>query len=677
MTKNKELFLFITIGIIFYLFVEVLTNFVLYINAVIFLQWKDLSVVLLWIIIYLSVIFGEIIIFSLHKINENSKIYILVLLIACFRILTQFYFIGEIYLLFITALFISILIFFTEIFLLFRRVDYFQDYQLIIGGIIFGLGIHFFLLILNMSSNLTVNILKIPFTFAFVAVLFYFNQLLFKPNLMRNERKNIEVGKESPMNNQMSLIHFILFGILLFLCVSWIFNPMSLAAYDVIILNWYIYGFLYYSLIILATSLISFFFIRNILNGDNRDFIKKVLIISNAVFCAFNCLALFIIDTEYTILSTIYTTILAVISVFTLLFNISYLIHYYTFPSRSKSYAGIVIFFFSFAFSYAVAIIFTWSEYRSLLISVLILSAVYFVLFIGVEIRKITNLRIEVKEIINRNKLFGAIFIIIFGINIVSFSIIVYQRRFEAPSEGNPTIMVWNIHNGIGLDGKFDLDRLIDEIKEYDPDILGLNEVDMGVMKTSFVDITSYFAQKLNMYCFYGPTFFKHYGNAILTKYPFEKVETIDLPCSDEVKGEPRGVIRAEIKIDGDLWTIYINHLSTKVEDRLLQVPFIIEELIDKHKFERVIWMGDFNLRPPDADDNQGEYLLINETSDLEFRDSHKYLDPDPELTGGLDSNAVPSNRIDYIFCSPDLVPLDAIVHCSVASDHCAVITEF
>jgi endonuclease/exonuclease/phosphatase family metal-dependent hydrolase len=82
--------------------------------------------------------------------------------------------------------------------------------------------------------------------------------------------------------------------------------------------------------------------------------------------------------------------------------------------------------------------------------------------------------------------------------------------------------------------------------------------------------------------------------------------------------------------------------------------------------------MGDFNFRP-----NSEEYPLINGTSALNFTDTHEFLNPPAGLTGGLDNNAVPSNRIDYIFSSPDLIPVNKEVHCSVASDHCAVITEF
>jgi len=42
------------------------------------------------------------------------------------------------------------------------------------------------------------------------------------------------------------------------------------------------------------------------------------------------------------------------------------------------------------------------------------------------------------------------------------------------------TIMTYNIRHGLGVDNIFDFSRVIETIKEVDPDILILNEVDQG-----------------------------------------------------------------------------------------------------------------------------------------------------------------------------------------------------
>lgn len=670
MTENKDLAVFIVFGISIYLFIEAFTNFALYINAVIFLRWKDLSVVLGWIILYLFVLFGIITSFSLKKLTNSQKIYILLFIIPAFRILTQVYLIGEIYLLFLTVLFASLLLILIEFFIMTKESNI--NSRTLLGAIIFGIGIYLFLLTLNLTSNLSVEVLKIPIVITFTVILLILNIKSFNPkSYLERERPHLDTSGENTL--ELPIIHFFLFGILLFFGLSWLVNPMSLAAYDIYILNWYEYSFMYYTIIIMSALITSYFLMDYLLKKVELLVLRRVLILFNAIFCGINCLALFIIDTESTILSTIYLSILTCISIFTIVLDLGFILERYTLKNRKKRLFGIIVLIFGFVFSYAIAIIFTWSLYLSLLITTLILAAVYFGIFMGIEIRNVSRHKKVLMGGPNRNKIFSLVFIILLALNISAIALITLQRSYEAPSSGNPTIMSWNIHNGIGSDGEFDLDRIIEEIKEYNPDILGLNEVDMGVMKTSFVDITSYFAEHLDMYYFYGPTFFKHYGNAIFSKYPFEEVETIDLPVVEGIHSEPRGVIKAKVDIDGEIWTIYVNHLATNEEHRKEQVPFVVE-LMEEEDFERVIWMGDFNMQP-----DSKPYELVNSTSNkIQLRDTHFYLG-DPKDTGGFDPNNdfKPTNRIDYIFCSPDLIPTKVKVHWSLASDHCAVVAEF
>jgi endonuclease/exonuclease/phosphatase family metal-dependent hydrolase len=212
---------------------------------------------------------------------------------------------------------------------------------------------------------------------------------------------------------------------------------------------------------------------------------------------------------------------------------------------------------------------------------------------------------------------------------------------------------------------------LIEQIKRQDPDVLGLNEVDLGALKTSFIDIGSYFAHKLNMYYFYGYTFYKHYGNVLLSKYPILNAEIIKLPLNVS-SAEPRSMIKANLEINSSLWTVYVTHLSTKKDDRIEQVKAIVNEM-NESTFEKIVWMGDFNFEPTDL-----EYSLINSTiSSLNFTDTYSKLNTDPGYTGHFDDEFEPQKRIDYIMCSTDLTPLESEVYCSEASDHCAVITQF
>jgi len=307
----------------------------------------------------------------------------------------------------------------------------------------------------------------------------------------------------------------------------------------------------------------------------------------------------------------------------------------------------------------------------SLLINVIILlgtGGVLISIIEGINFSKLMK-RNELTFQFNR-KSTGILFVGVLILSGVSCVIITTQRVKANPGAEDPTFMTWNIHNAIGVDDSFNLDRLVDAIKREDPDVLALNEVDMGALKTSFVDIASYFAHKLNMYYYYGYSFYKHYGNALLSKYPIINAEIIELPLI-VTSAEPRSLIKAKMEINSSFWTVYVTHLSTKSADRLAQVPFIVNQ-INQETFERTVWMGDFNFEPTDT-----EYGLINSTTPLNFTDTYSYLNSDPGYTGHFNDDFVPQKRIDYIMCSPDIIPTLSDVTCSIASDHCAVITKF
>ncbi len=667
MIKTKEIEFLLIIGFVTFFFIEAVSSFANYLNWVIFQNISNLSYVIPWIAIYLVVLLGEIIIFSTKLVKDTLRLYVLIFIIIGLRVLIQFYITAELFLLFVTALFITSPITLMELFKLSMNSEELNDYRLNIGGLLIGFGIHLFFLNLLISSTLSTDIMKIPFIFTFLALLVIFNQTIFNPkNRVVNENP-----KSDEKKSEIGVIKLFLFGILFYLSITWIFNPMAIAAYDVMILYVVPFGFLYYSLVLGISGVVSFFLVSKNILKNNKDSIKKLLILLNAIYAGLNCLTILFLDSDATLLSTIYLTILTFLGVLTIIFDLSYLFHYYSLPTKIKAFTGLIAFILGFAASYAIFLVVSWAVYETMLWTIFTLSLVFFGLFILNELIKIGKLKIDTRLSLENSKPIGFLLLLLLGFNIIPIIKTTLTRTYATPSEGNPIIMTWNIHNAGGVDDKFDIDRIVEEIKGYDPDILGLNEVDMGALKTGFIDLASYIAYKLNMYFYYGPTFIKHYGNAILSKYPFYSVENIGLPRVLEEDKEPRAVIKAKFAINSEIWTVYVNHLNTKKYDRLLQVPFIVNKMAEE-TFENVIWMGDFNFQP-----NSEEYSLINGTSTLKFRDTHDFLYDPPSLTGGFDENNQPTNIIDYIFCSPDLIPIEGIVHCSLASDHCAVITKF
>ena len=82
-----------------------------------------------------------------------------------------------------------------------------------------------------------------------------------------------------------------------------------------------------------------------------------------------------------------------------------------------------------------------------------------------------------------------------------------WQKKTE-----NIKVMTWNIHKGVGIDNQYDIDRISSVIKNNNPDIIGLQEVEE--------DIVADIADELDMEYFFGSDFDDDEGNAILSKYP-------------------------------------------------------------------------------------------------------------------------------------------------------------
>jgi endonuclease/exonuclease/phosphatase family metal-dependent hydrolase len=46
------------------------------------------------------------------------------------------------------------------------------------------------------------------------------------------------------------------------------------------------------------------------------------------------------------------------------------------------------------------------------------------------------------------------------------------------PGASTVRVMTWNIHGGMGPDGRHDLDRMLTLVRRADPDVLALQEID-------------------------------------------------------------------------------------------------------------------------------------------------------------------------------------------------------
>ena len=152
----------------------------------------------------------------------------------------------------------------------------------------------------------------------------------------------------------------------------------------------------------------------------------------------------------------------------------------------------------------------------------------------------------------------------------------------------------YNIHRGVGLDRRRDLDRIARVIGEMAPDVIGLQEV-VRVNGVPDADQARYLAAALGMTVVMGetrPFGDGTYGNAVLTRLPVLGSSRCDLSCDGR---EPRGALRVDLGVDDTAVHVFNCHFGLAFHERRAQIELL-------HTFLRAtdcegprLLMGDFN----------------------------------------------------------------------------------
>lgn len=109
-------------------------------------------------------------------------------------------------------------------------------------------------------------------------------------------------------------------------------------------------------------------------------------------------------------------------------------------------------------------------------------------------------------------------------------------------------VLSYNIHHAEGVDGKLDLERIANVIRDAKPDLIALQEVDRNTKRTNNADQAQQLAELTGMHYCFGPNIDLQggqYGNAVLSRWPIVQYKNHLLPCLNN--GEQRGVIDAVV----------------------------------------------------------------------------------------------------------------------------------
>jgi endonuclease/exonuclease/phosphatase family metal-dependent hydrolase len=244
------------------------------------------------------------------------------------------------------------------------------------------------------------------------------------------------------------------------------------------------------------------------------------------------------------------------------------------------------------------------------------------------------------------------------------------------PSGVSSRILTYNVHRCLGTDGRLSPPRIAEVIASCAPDIVALQELDVGRLRTGGVDQAHAIASELGMQFHFHPALKvmeELYGDAILTARPSRLVKAGALPALLRwPKLESRGALWAAIDM-GDIHLQVINtHLSLNRPERTQQVESLLgnEWLGDPRCQDPVLLVGDFNATPR----SRGYRRIIGQ-----YRDGQLAIGSgSPRATFPA---YLPVLRIDHVFVSQSVKVLNAEVVrtplARVASDHLPLVVDF
>lgn len=242
-------------------------------------------------------------------------------------------------------------------------------------------------------------------------------------------------------------------------------------------------------------------------------------------------------------------------------------------------------------------------------------------------------------------------------------------------------VMTYNTHGCVGTDGKCRPERIADLIRRFSPDVVALQEVDVGQQRSGSLDQALRIAELTNLSAHFTSARNVgegRYGNAILTHHPYELRAEGILPVR---RGEVRAAQWLRLAIGQGHLDVVNTHLSLHFLERLQQFRALFSDdpdsPIGRHpapfpalrgSLDHLILCGDFNagvLSPL--------YYLLRKR----LRDAQR-------ASGGWGQATFPSRlplfRLDHIWLGKALsagavhVPRDPAAR--AASDHLPIVVD-
>lgn len=155
-------------------------------------------------------------------------------------------------------------------------------------------------------------------------------------------------------------------------------------------------------------------------------------------------------------------------------------------------------------------------------------------------------------------------------------------------------VATYNVHQCVGCDGRYDLERVAQVLRELDARVVALQEVHVrfGSGAEHPLDLL---AEATGMESLSGPVMLRadgHYGNALLTDLPVLRKKLHDISYPGR---EPRAVMELELDTGkGTTLCVVATHLGLHPGERRHQTRRLLE-IVAQIQQRPLIVLGDFN----------------------------------------------------------------------------------
>jgi len=240
-------------------------------------------------------------------------------------------------------------------------------------------------------------------------------------------------------------------------------------------------------------------------------------------------------------------------------------------------------------------------------------------------------------------------------------------------------MMTYNVHGCVGVDRKLDVGRIAAVIGQARPDIVALQELDVGRPRSGGVDQAHAIATRLGMSFHFNSALSveeERYGDAILTALPQSLVKSGPLPTPPRLRRlEPRGALWVQILTAGGPLQVINTHLGLVPQEQKTQVASLLGRDWLGHPDCRdpTVLLGDFN-----ATSRYAAYrALARRLRDVQRADVGLKR---PGRVVRTFPSRLPILRIDHVFVSPSIevagvfAPDTALAR--VASDHLPLVVD-